>query len=387
VLLLESEGKTFLREYGVVTPRGTVVRDPAAAEVAARTLGPPVMLKAQVPSGRRGQAGGVVKGETVEEVARAARQLLDSTIRGHRVEALLVEEWIDVKHEYYVAVTLDGVEMLALLGTQGGVDVEAFFSNDRSAFEVISVDPLFGLQGYQVRAALERLEVRPDLWVSLTEVVTRLVDAFRGLDATLVEVNPLAEIGGNGLMALDARVMVDDGALFRQPRLREIHTQRVPASEVERRLRELEIQWVPLGGEVGLLSSGAGAGVTILDWIDLEGARPAGFMDIDYAILAGRSEEAMRLALEMLGGDPRVRSILVNFTSCGVQVDALARVLVAVLRDVGDDLSKPCFIHIQGNRGAEAHKIVREAGYLLCDTLGEAVREACRAARPEGARA
>lgn len=381
MLLFEFEGKRFLREHGVPTPRGAVVETLPDVPTALAETGAPAMVKAQVLSGGRGKAGGVLTAETANDVPPLVRRLLGAELLGHRVERVLLEERLPVKAEYYAALLVDGGEILALLGLHGGMDVETFFARETTSIEVVQIDPLYGLQGYQVRGALERLGVRPELWPAFTETLARLLAALRGLDATLVEVNPLGEIEDGRLVALDARVEVDEGAFFRQPALREIHGRRRPASPLERRMRELEIQYLPLGGNVGLLSSGAGAGVTILDWISLEGEQPSGFMDIDYAILSGRTGEAIRLALDLFAGDPAVRSIVVNFTSCGVQVDRIARTLVEVLREADARLGKPCFIHIQGNRGAEAHRVIREAGYRLCDTLGETVREACRAAR------
>lgn len=381
MLLFEFEGKALLREHGIAVPRGDVVTRAADVPAALAQIPPPLMVKAQVLSGGRGKAGGVRSADTVTEVEEAAGRLLGSTLKGHRIERLLLEERVPIKSEYYAAVTVDGHDVLVLLGAQGGVDIEAFFAQEASTIQVVPVDPLYGVQAYQVRRALERLGVRPELWTPFAAFVINLNAAFRAADATLVEVNPVAEAPDGRLVALDARIEVDEGAFFRQPRFRAIQAERVPDSPVLRTMRELEIQYVPFGGNVGLLSSGAGAGVTILDWIDDEGEKPAAFMDIDYAILSDKTEAAMRTALTLFCEDPRVRSIVVNVTSCGVRVDGIAATLVKVLRDMGDAVSKPCFIHIQGNRAAEAHTVIRRAGYRLCERLGEAVREACRAAR------
>jgi succinyl-CoA synthetase beta subunit len=381
VLLFEFEGKRFLREYGVSIPRGALVESLHEVPMALRETGAPAMVKAQILTGGRGKAGGVLAAETADDVSPLVRSLLEAELKGRRVERVLIEERLPLKAEYYAALLVDGGEILALLGLHGGMDVESFFAQESSSIEVVRIDPLYGLQGYQTRAALECLGVRPELWPGFTEILARLLTALRSLDATLVEVNPLGETEDGRLVALDARIEVDDGALFRQPTLREIQGRRPPASSLERMMRALEIQYLPMGGNVGLLSSGAGAGVTILDWISLEGERPSGFMDIDYAILSGKTGEAIRLALNLFANDPAVRSIVVNFTSCGVQVDRIARTLVEVLREAGARLAQPYFIHIQGNRAAEAHRVIRAAGYRLCETLGEAVRGACQAAR------
>jgi succinyl-CoA synthetase beta subunit len=380
VLLFEFEGKRFLREHGVPIPRGVVVESAREVPGALADLPGPWMVKAQVLAGGRGKSGGILPAETVAEAEAVAGKLLGSTLAGHPVQRLLVEERLFVKAEYYAAVLVDGADVLVLLGTRGGIDIETFYAEQAGSVEVVRIDPLYGLQAYQVRAALDRLGVRPEAWGSFTEVVTRLATLLFALDATLVEVNPLAETADGRLAALDARVEVDDGALYRQPRLREIHAGRLPESPVLRTMRELDIQYVPMGGNVGLLSSGAGAGVAILDWIDQEAGRPAGFVDIDYALLSGKAEAAIRTTLGLFAEDGQVRSVLVNFTTCGIRVDGVATTLVRVLREMGARLGKPCFIHLQGNRGEEAHAVIRQAGYRLCETLSEAVREACRAA-------
>lgn len=217
------------------------------------------------------------------------------------------------------------------------------------------------------------------MWPPLCATTSRLVRMFRELDATLVEVNPLAEIGDGTLVALDARVRVDEGAFFRQPRLRALQAARRVESSIIDQMRALEIQFVPLGGAVGVVSSGAGAGVAILDWIEREGSRAAGFMDLDYAFLAGKTGDALRLAIRYLNGEATVRSLLVNVTTCGLRLDLIAQTLVEVLDELRGELGKPLFIHLQGNRSCAAQAVVRGAGYPLYETLGEAVRGASRA--------
>src|SRR5262249_5756194 len=145
------------------------------------------------------------------------------------------------------------------------------------------------------------------------------------------------------------------------------------------KLRDIDVQYVPIGGDIGLVSQGAGAGITMMDWVVREGGRLTAFVDVDYAILSGKTEEALRLTLGHFLSDDSIRSIIINFTTCGVRLDVIATDLVRVLNDLRGQLSIPLFIHLDGNRADAAHRYMAAAGFSLCATLGDAVRGACRA--------
>ena len=182
------------------------------------------------------------------------------------------------------------------------------------------------------------------------------------------------------LIALDARMVIDDGALFRQPLFAGRETVEA-RDDLAAKMRALAIQWVPLGGPVGLIGSGAGCGVAIMDWVAHEGSGLAAFVDLDYAVLAGKTEAALRLVLEHYQSAASVRSILVNFTACGVRVDLIAESLAKILQEKRPQDLKPLFAHFQGNRSARAREIMDSAGYPPFEKLGDAVREAAAAAR------
>lgn len=380
MLLLEHEGKRALRDHGVATPRGALVADAAKAREASSGLTGPLMVKAQILAGGRGKAGGILPAATADEAASLAGRLLGTTIKGERVESVLIEEAAAVHRERYLAVLLDGADMLCLIGKSGGVEVETFFSGARESFETIQIDPAYGLGAYQVRGALERLGIEPALWPAFSAVATQLAGLLRRCDATLAEINPLAELADGSLLALDARVIVDDGAFFRQPEFAAIAQSRSPGDGIVARMKALEIQYAPLGGSIGLVSSGAGVGVTIMDWVAREGGRVAAFVDLDYAIIAGHTEPALRLVLDHLADDPEIRSIIVNFTTCGLRLDFIARSLLTVFGERPERAAKPLSIHLQGNRAGAAHEILREGGYPICEALGDAVRQATAAA-------
>ena len=380
MLLLEHEGKAILREYGISTPPGMVVDDLAGLGAALDRIAAPLMVKAQALTGGRGRAGGIISADDRLTADAAARRLLGSEIHNAPVECVLLEKRADIRHEFYLGLTFDGEQMLLLIGGQGGVSVEDYFSADPSGMVALPVDPLLGLSEFQVRNALERLSVGTRLWPAFATSAVALSKLFRACDATLAEINPFAELSDGSLVALDARVVIDDGALFRQPRFARL--KRLPNREngVTEKMRALEIQYVPLGGTVGLLSSGAGAGVTIMDWLALEGVGLAAFVDLDYAIIGGHTVPAIELVLEHFLAEENVRSIIVNFITCGLRTDEIAGHLVAVL-DRQKPLAKPVVIHVQGNRASVAHTLLAKAGYRIEETLGGAVRAVARAAR------
>jgi succinyl-CoA synthetase beta subunit len=376
MLLYEHEGKALLAEHGIPVPRAALIRDATGIDAALAATSLPVMVKAQALTGGRGKAGGILPATERGSAEAAVRQLLGTTIKGERVVAALIEERAIIEREIYLAATIEVGCMILLVGAEGGIEVET----RRDSLARIVIDPLYGLGDYQVRIALDHLGLPAKLWAPIADIAQKLFGLFRGIDATLAEINPLAVLADGTLLALDARIEVDEGAFFRQPRLRAIKQARPEPEGLLGQMQALDIQYVPVGGPIGLLSSGAGCGVTIMDWVAAEGSRLWGFVDIDYALLSGKTEDAMRLLVGVYVDDPQVRSIIVNFTTCGLRLDEIAGSLVAVLDGFGERLTKPVFVHLEGNRVAAGRERIRASRYRLCGSIGEAVREACRAA-------
>ncbi|HEU4381636.1 MAG TPA: ATP-grasp domain-containing protein [Hyphomicrobiaceae bacterium] len=380
MLLFEHEGKAVLREHGIATPHGMLAENAADVAAAAAALAPPFMVKSQVLAGGRGKAGGIRAAADANELRREAEAMLGRSVRDLRVRTLLVEERVIIQQERYMALVLDGEQLLLVLGRQGGVEVEELFSGARDGFQLVKVDPAFGLSAHQVRVALEDLGIPPQWWAAYCEVAERLARLFRRCDATLAEINPLAELGDGKLVAVDARIVIDDGALFRQAKFAAMAKTRMPPEGVAARMQALEIQYVPIGGSIGLISSGAGVGTTVMDWVAREGGRLHSFVDLDYAIMSGHTESGIALILDTLLGDATVKAIIVNFTTCGLRLDEIARALVKALDAQRSRVAVPIFVHLQGNRASLGHALVREAGYDVVDKLGDAVRKAARAA-------
>ncbi|MGE0716399.1 MAG: ATP-grasp domain-containing protein [Alphaproteobacteria bacterium] len=376
MLLLEHEGKAVLGDHGIPVPRGKVVASAGDVEAAVAALRPPFMVKAQVAAGGRGKAGGVVRAADAAEAGRRAGDLLGGRLRDLAVDAVLVEEQAAIRAERYLAVMLDGGRPICLIGRKGGIEVESLFDGEPDGFRRIEIDPAYGLGPYQVRAALDELGIDPACWSAFSDIATKAASLLRSADATLIEINPLAELTDGSLLALDARISIDDGALFRQPRFAAIERARVAGDDLQVRMKALEIQYVPVGGSIGLVSSGAGVGVTVMDWVERLGCRLSAFVDLDYAIMSGKTDPALHLVLDVLEQDPKVEAIIVNFTTCGLRLDHLAESLMRVLGERPGTGSKPLFFHLQGNRAPAAHKLLRGAGYAVCEAIGDAVRGA-----------
>jgi len=380
VLLFEHEGKAVLREHGILTPKGMLAENEADVAAAAGALSAPFMVKSQVLAGGRGKAGGIRSAADAGELHREAGAMFGSTVRDLPVRTLLIEERVSIQEERYMALLLDGEQMLLVLGRKGGVEVEELFSGARDGFEVVKIDPAFGLSAHQVRAALEELGIAPQWWAFYCEMAERLARLFRQCDATLAEINPLAEFGDGKLIAVDARIIIDDGALFRQAKFAAIAKTRTPPEGLAARMQALEIQYVPIGGPIGLISSGAGVGTTVMDWVAREGSRLNAFVDLDYAIMSGHTEAGIALLLDTLISNPAIKAIIVNFTTCGLRLDEIARALVKALDAQRSRITIPVLVHLQGNRASSGHALVREAGYEVVDKLGDAVRKAVRTA-------
>jgi succinyl-CoA synthetase beta subunit len=377
LLLLEHEGKAVFRRHGIPVPRGHVITGIDEVDGAVAQLTGPFVVKAQVLTGGRGKAGGIRTAADISVVKTESGRLLHSELKGQSVSAVLIEESVPFVRERYMSIMLDGETINLLLGSRGGVEVESYFSDARDSFQVVHIDPAYGLGAFQVRKAAEALGINRDYWGYYVDIAEKLYRLFRASDATLAEINPLVELEGQRVVALDARIVVDDGALYRQPGFADIERARTKGEGLLAQMKELEIQYVPIGGEVGLVSSGAGVGVTIMDWLEKEGARLSAFVDLDYAIMGGHAEAGIRLVLSTLNSDPCVRAIIVNFTTCGLRLDLIVKSLLAALPAPKLQV-KPILFHLQGNRANLAHEMLRTAGWTVSETLGEAVREAAK---------
>jgi len=365
--LFEWHGKRLFATAGIPVPRGTVARTVDEACAAATTLGFPVVVKAQVLTGGRGKAGGVRTAGSPGELAAVARHILDLTIRGFAVDALLVEAALAIRHELYLAVTLDRRRRrpLLLVSADGGMDIEQVAREHPGSLFKAPLDPLLepsqavhdgAWEALSGAAAAARLDGR--LRDDLVDLATAVYRLYRDHDATLIELNPLAVVDGDGgdggdgarLMALDAKVTVDDNALFRQP---DLAAWRTGEDERERRAREAGVTYVTLDGDVGVIGNGAGLVMSTLDLIAAAGGRAANFCDIG----GGARADQIAAALQIVTADERVRGLLVNVFGGITRGDEVARGLLAGLRRL-PDRPLPMVVRLDGNNAAAGRALL-----------------------------
>jgi succinyl-CoA synthetase beta subunit len=355
--LYEYQGKELFRRAGIPVSEGRLAASPAEARAAAQDLGGQVVVKAQVLTGGRGKAGGIKLADGPDEGEARAREILGLDIGGHVVRRLWIERASEIAKEYYLSVTFDRGEKKALFmfTTQGGVDIEEVAAASPEAIVRLHVDPLEGFQPYQARRLIYGAGVTdPEEQRQILSIVGRLYDAFVGFDAMLCEINPLIVTPAGEVKALDSKLTVDDNALFRHPDIAEMRDPEAYPAE-ERTAREKGVTYVKLDGEVGILGNGAGLVMSTLDVIALAGGRPANFCDLG----GGGDAQGVVDALEVITGDPQVRSILFNVFGGITRCDEVARGILQALEQM--TISHPIVVRLDGTNAEEGRALLAEA--------------------------
>jgi len=373
--LQEYQSKRIFARYGVPIPEGGVATTPQEAREIAERLGKPVVVKAQVLVGGRGKAGGIKLAETPEEAETIAAQILDMDIRGLPVRSVLVEEAADIASEIYLGVVIDraakGLVMMASL--EGGVEIEEVARRTPEKIVKAPIDPFLGLQDYQVREVAYGIGLGGDLMRGFVKVARGLYIAFMECDASLAEINPLVVTGGRTLLAVDAKMLLDDNALFRHPELAEMRNleEETPA---EREARGHGISYVQLDGTIGCMVNGAGLAMATMDLTKLYGGSPANFLDIGGGAKAERVAAALRLILS----DENVKAVLINIFGGITRCDEVAKGILTALEEVETDV--PMIARLVGTNEEEGRAILAEAKMITATTLEEAAQKAVAAA-------
>jgi succinyl-CoA synthetase beta subunit len=375
--LYEHQGKELFSAHGIPIPRGIVAETPEQARDACAELGGGAVVKVQVQVGGRGKGGGVVLVDTPDDAAREAERMLSQPFKDRAVTQVLVEEKLPIEREFYAAILLDrsGGTDLAMVAAEGGVDIEELAHTRPEAIRRMHVDPAIGLRGYHRRRLTgglpaEAREGADAILVGLYEVLTRE-------DATLVEVNPLVQLSDGRVLALDAKVTIDDNALWRHPDIESLRST-FPIDPVEARAKEAGLQYVKLDGEVGIIGNGAGLVMSTLDVVKQAGASAANFLDIG----GGASAESMATSLEVILSDPAVRSVLVNIfggiTRCDVVADGILEALQRVEPRV------KIVVRLDGTNAEKGRWILEQANHpaiVSASTMLEAAAKAAELAQ------
>ena len=380
--LYEYQGKELLRKHGVETLAGIVARTPDEAKQAAGELGKTVAIKAQVLTGGRGKAGGIKVVGSPEEARTAAEQILGMDIRGHTVSRVLVEAGADIEREMYLSVTVDreAKKPLILFSTEGGVDIEEVAERNPEAIARLHVDPLLGLLPYQVREIGFSAGLEGDAAKAFGRTLGNLYRAFEDMDASLVEINPLVVTRDGRVLALDAKVTVDNSSLYRHKDIAELHDVEA-ADPQEQRAQEAGLQYVKLEGDVGILGNGAGLVMSTLDVVAQAGGDPANFCDVG----GGADAEKISTALDIVTSNEQVRSVLFNIFGGITRGDEVARGLLSAIERTGIDL--PIVVRLDGTNAEEGREILAEntpENVVTEETMLEAARRAVELARDGG---
>jgi succinyl-CoA synthetase beta subunit len=383
--LYEYQAKELFAAHDVPVLPGTVVGEAEEARRAAEEIGGQVVVKAQVKTGGRGKAGGVKLAGDPAEAVEKARAILGLDIKGHVTRRVLVTEASEIAEEYYFSFLLDRANrtFLAMASAEGGMEIEQLAVERPEALAKVPVNPLTGVDLDTARDIVTKANFPEAVREKAAEVVVKLWETFVAEDATLVEVNPLVRDPKDEIIALDGKVTLDDNADFRQPKHADFVD--VEAEDpLEAKAKAKGLNYVKLDGQVGIIGNGAGLVMSTLDVVAYAGerhggVRPANFLDIG----GGASAEVMAAGLDVILGDPDVKSVFVNVFGGITACDAVANGIVEALKILGDDATKPLVVRLDGNNVEEGRRILAEAAHplvTLVDTMDSAADKAAELA-------
>ncbi len=377
--LEEFQAKTLFREYGIPVPDGTMVTTSEEARSAAENIGCPVVVKAQVQAGGRGKAGGVKLAKTPAEAYMAADAILGMDIKGFKVERLLVDPAVSIAGEYYVGITFDRRKKLPVMmaSASGGVDIEKVAAANPEKIFFGEINPERGLRSFEAKQLAFQLFADKKKALATASIMMKLWDCFHGVDASLVEINPLAELEDGSIIALDAKIVLDDNAMFKHPIMEEM---RLPTTSEQKELdaKSHGLSYVQLDGNIGCMVNGAGLALATMDLIKHLGGTPANFLDIG----GSSSPQKVIHAMELLVSDSNVKAVFINVFGGITRCDDVANGLVAALQEIKTDI--PLVIRLAGTNEEEGIRILSDFGITALKDMTEGAREAIRLAGEGG---
>ncbi len=375
----EYQAKEIFARYGVPVPRGEVASTPEEARSVAAGLGGEVVVKAQIHAGGRGKGGGIRKAAGPEDAEKHGRALLGQPLvtpqtgpEGRIVRRVLVEETLPIERELYLSVILDRAQarVTVMASAAGGMDIEEVAREKPEAILKAVIDPLTGLQPFQVRQLAFGLGLRDERVKQAGALLGGLYRAFLETDASLAEINPLVVTRDARLVALDAKINFDDNALFRHPELRELRDLN-EEEPLEIEASRHSLNYIKLDGNVGCMVNGAGLAMATMDIIQLAGGRPANFLDVG----GGASAEQVKHAFEILVKDPHVQAVLINIFGGILRCDRLATGVVEAARAL--HLTVPIVVRMEGTNVEQGREILRKSGlnFTVAENMGDAAKK------------
>ncbi len=383
--LFEYQARDLLASHGVPVLPGGVAQTPEEAEAIAREIAQPVVVKAQVKVGGRGKAGGVKLAADPEEAKARAQDILGLDIKGHLTHKVMVAQASDIAEEYYFSYLLDRSNrtFLAMASVAGGMDIEEVAATRPDELAKVPIDATTGVDEAKAAEIVDAANFPAEVRDQVVAIAVQLWEVFSKEDATLVEVNPLAKAPDGTVLALDAKVTLDENAGFRHPDHAALEDA-ASADPLEAAAEEKDLNYVKLEGEVGIIGNGAGLVMSTLDVVayageEFGGVKPANFLDIG----GGASADVMANGLHIILSDPAVKSVFVNVFGGITACDAVANGIVHALQLLGDEATKPLVVRLDGNNVEEGRRILAEANHPLVtvvDTMDGAARRAAELA-------
>ena len=381
--LFEYQARDLFEQYGVPVLAGKIADTPEEAEAAAKAIGGTVVVKAQVKIGGRGKAGGVKVATNPAEAKEKASAILGLDIKGHIVKRVMVAQAAEIEKEYYFSVLLDRSNrtFLSLCSVEGGMEIEQLAVERPEALAKVEVSAVTGIDKAKAIEIAKAANFPAELVDEVANVFVKLYEVFRKEDATLVEVNPLVRTKDGRILALDGKVSLDDNAEFRHQRA---EMERDQLDPLEAKAKEMDLNYVKLDGEVGIIGNGAGLVMSTLDVVAYAGARhggvkPANFLDIG----GGASAEVMAAGLDVILNDPQVKSVFVNVFGGITACDAVANGIVGALNSLGSKATKPLVVRLDGNNVEQGRKILKEFNHpliTLAETMDDGADQAAKLA-------
>jgi len=372
--LYEFQGKEIFKEYGIPVQSGILIH--ANGEV--KNLTPPLVLKAQLLVGGRGKAGGIKIWDGNIDVSKIINELFVLTIKREKVNAILALEKVDISREIYISITFNRGKSIPVLivGTSGGIDIEKSAKLNKEKIYFIEFDPFLGILEYQIRFIAKKINI--ENYSEFKKIIEAMYKIFKEYDAILVEINPLA-ITPNGLVAIDSKINLDNQSYFRHEELfqrlkKEKELIQGKDSDIFKTTDDT-ITFVPLSGNIGLISDGAGTGLLALDLINDFGGKVASFCELGGIT----NSEIMFKALKMVAGDPMIKSIVVVLIGGFNRMDDMAEGIIKFTKEFKKDI--PIFIRMCGTKEEIGKQLIRNENIPVYDSLNEAVEEAVKKAR------
>jgi succinyl-CoA synthetase beta subunit len=363
----EYQAKQILARYGVPIPRGEAVTDADAAAEVARQLGSPVVVKAQVPVGGRGKAGGVKLARTPDEARAVAGQILGMSIKGIVVRKVLVEEAAQIAAEYYLGITVDRAARrnVVMVSAAGGMEIEEVAATTPEKIARVWIDPGIGLADFQIRQVCYAAGLEREAVASATRFLRALYDAYVANDAGLAEINPLVLTTSGSLIATDAKIDIDDNALYRHPELA-AYKEESEDDPVEAEAHRRGLQFVRLEGDVGIIGNGAGLVMSTLDEVKRAGGAPANFLDIG----GGAKADLVANALEVALSNERVKGVLFNIFGGITRCDEVAKGILEAARRLS--IRVPIVVRLTGTNEQEGRALLQGTKLIPAETMEQA---------------